>query len=241
MANEENRRSSDFLREQDEKRQRAIKEMQDLQSLLDYASGKAEKPKAAAETPKAAPQAAPKRETQQDTVLIDKSVYQQAKEEARKQEERERQERIRRTSPKAKTEGAPRPVRKITREEAERRRKARKRRSMIRLGGLIVVLLLIILAAACTIRKAADAPKNLGAPAGSADMAAGSAEPAGPVIDNSKPASQQETEQYLAIKDDTDLPDYAKDYPGLYSDAVSTPVKVSDEKVCYLTFDDGPS
>ena len=112
---------------------------------------------------------------------------------------------------------------------------------MIRLGGLIVVLLLIILAAACTIRKAADAPKDLGAPAGSADMAAGSAEPTGPVIDNSKPASQQETEQYLAIKDDTDLPDYAKDYPGLYSDAVSTPVKVSDEKVCYLTFDDGPS
>ena len=60
MSNEENRRSSDFLREQDEKRQRAIKEMQDLQSLLDYASGKAEKPNAAAETPKAAPQAAPK-------------------------------------------------------------------------------------------------------------------------------------------------------------------------------------
>lgn len=241
MANEENRRSSDFLQEQDEKRQRAIKEMQDLQNLLDYASGKAEKPKAAAEPPKAAPQAAPKKETKQDTVLMDKSVYQQAKEEARRQEEWERQERIRRTSPKTKTEGAPRPVRKITREEAERRRKARKRRSMIRLGGLIVVLLLIILAAACTIRKAADAPKDLGAPAGSADMAAGSSELTGPVIDNSKPASQQETEQYLAIKDDTDLPDYAKDYPGLYSDAVSTPVKVSDEKVCYLTFDDGPS
>ena len=49
MASEENSRSSDFLQEQDEKRQRAIKEMQDLQNLLDYASGKAEKPKAAAE------------------------------------------------------------------------------------------------------------------------------------------------------------------------------------------------
>ena len=94
MANEENRRSSDFLQEQDEKRQRAIKEMQDLQNLLDYASGKAEKPKAAAEPPKAAPQAAPKKETKQDTVLMDKSVYQQAKEEARRQEERERQERL---------------------------------------------------------------------------------------------------------------------------------------------------
>lgn len=239
MANEENKRSSDFLREQDEKRQRTIKEMQDLQSLLDYASGKAEKPKTSAEVPKAAPQAEP--EIQQDTVLIDKNVYHQAKEETRKQEERERQERIRRTSPSAKNEAAPRVVRKITREEAEQRRKARKRRSMIRLGGLIVVLLLIILAAACTIRKAADSPKNLGAAAGSGNVMEGSAEPTGPVIDNSKPASQQETKQYLLIKDDPDLPDYAKNYPGLYSDAVSTPVKASDEKVCYLTFDDGPS
>lgn len=239
MANEENKRSSDFLREQDEKRQRTIKEMQDLQSLLDYASGKAEKPKTSAEAPKAAPQAEP--EIQQDTVLIDKNVYHQAKEETRKQEERERQERIRRTSPSAKNESAPRVVRKITREEAEQRRKARKRRSMIRLGGLIVVLLLIILAAACTIRKAADSPKSLGAAAGSGNVTEGSAEPTGPVIDDSKPASQQETEQYLAIKDNPDLPDYAKNYPGLYSDAVSTPVKASDEKVCYLTFDDGPS
>ena len=251
MANEENRNSADFLREQDEKRQRAIREMQDLQNLLDYASGKAEKPKASnasVETPKAAPsvpKSEPKTEPQQDTVLMDRNVYQQAKEETRRQEEQARQERIRRTSPAAKTadktEGAPRPVRKVTREEAERRRKARKRRSMIRLGGLIVVLLLIICAAACTIHKAANSPKDLGAAAGSADLAAGSAEPTGPVIDNSKPASQQETEQYLAIKDDTDLPDYAKDYPGLYSDAVSTPVKESEEKVCYLTFDDGPS
>lgn len=248
MANEENRNSADFLREQDEKRQRAIREMQDLQNLLDYASGKAEKPKASAERPKAAPSAPksePKTEPQQDTVLMDKNVYQQAKEETRRQEERARRERIRRTSPAAKTadktEGAPRPVRKVTREEAERRRKARKRRSMIRLGGLIVILLLIICAAACTIHKAANSPKDLGAAAGSADIAAGSAEPTGPVIDNSKPASEQETDQYLAVKNDPDAPDYAKSYPGLYSDALDTPFKESEEKVCYLTFDDGPS
>lgn len=56
-----------------------------------------------------------------------------------------------------------------------------------------------------------------------------------------KPASQQESEQYLQIKDDTTLPAYALMYPGLYSNAVSEQNVESDRKVCYLTFDDGPS
>ncbi|MCD8355343.1 MAG: polysaccharide deacetylase [Clostridia bacterium] len=55
------------------------------------------------------------------------------------------------------------------------------------------------------------------------------------------PASQQESEQYLAIKDDETLPSYAKEYPGMYADAVSEPNVLSESKVCYLTFDDGPS
>ena len=56
-----------------------------------------------------------------------------------------------------------------------------------------------------------------------------------------RPASQQESEQYEKIKDDTSLPAYALEYPGLYSDAVGEPNKESGEKVCYMTFDDGPS
>ena len=59
--------------------------------------------------------------------------------------------------------------------------------------------------------------------------------------DNDTPASQQESKQYLAIKDDTTLPDYAKKYPGMYATAATTQKKLSDKKVCYLTFDDGPS
>lgn len=59
--------------------------------------------------------------------------------------------------------------------------------------------------------------------------------------DTSTPASQQESKQYLKIKDDTSLPDYAKEYPGMYATAATTPKKLSDKKVCYLTFDDGPS
>lgn len=55
------------------------------------------------------------------------------------------------------------------------------------------------------------------------------------------PASRQESKPYLAIKDDTTLPAYALDYPGLYSDAVAEPNVPSDQKVVYLTFDDGPS
>ena len=59
--------------------------------------------------------------------------------------------------------------------------------------------------------------------------------------DTNTPASQQETKQYLKIKDDTSLPAYAKEYPGLYATAATTQKKLSDKKVCYLTFDDGPS
>lgn len=55
------------------------------------------------------------------------------------------------------------------------------------------------------------------------------------------PASQQENEQHAAVMEDPDAPAYAKEYPGLYSDAIREPNVLHEEKVCYLTFDDGPS
>ena len=55
------------------------------------------------------------------------------------------------------------------------------------------------------------------------------------------PASQQENDQHAAVMDDPDAPAYAKAYPGMYSDAVREPNVLHEEKVCYLTFDDGPS
>jgi peptidoglycan/xylan/chitin deacetylase (PgdA/CDA1 family) len=260
MPNEEKRAGNDFLQEQDEKRRRAMQELQDLQNLLDHVGDESTKKPAAVNTVRRTTEV-PKRQAaaSQETVLMDRNLYQQAMEEQQRQEDAARQERIRRTSAKKKpaaqpkktnqkktapaAASQPRPVRKITREEAERRRKARRRRSIIRLGGLIVVLLLIILAAACTIKRAASAPKSLNA-AGSL-QAVGSGviteDSSGPVVDTSLPASQQETQQYLDIKDDPDAPDYAKSYPGLYADTTSTTTVESDEKVCYLTFDDGPS
>ncbi|MDO5549094.1 MAG: polysaccharide deacetylase family protein [Eubacteriales bacterium] len=252
MANEESRKGNDFLREQDEKRNRAMKELQDLQTLLDGASeGVQKKPASAApKKPAAAPR--PQKASSQETVLMEKNLYQQAEEERARQEEAARQERIRRTSSQKKSAAqpkkaqpaaadAPRPVRKVTRAEAERRRKARRRSSLIRLGGLLIVLLLIILAAACTIRKASKSPKDLNAANGSAVVEGSASAENGLTVDTSKPASQQETEQYLAVKDDADAPDYAKTYPGLYADTTSVTTKESEEKVCYLTFDDGPS
>lgn len=254
MANEEQRAGSDFLHEQEEKKNRAMKELQDLQTLLDGANaheGTTKKPAPPASNPQA------RRAAVQDTVLMDKNLYQQAEEEKARQEEAARQERIRRTSPAKKPAekpkaaakssaapagtDAPRPVRKITRAEAEQRRKARRRRSIVRLGGLIVVLLLIILAVACTIKKAANSPKELNAAGGSVIVEGSGEASNGPLIDNSLPASQQETQQYLDVKDDPDVPEYAKTYPGLYADTTSVTTEESAEKVCYLTFDDGPS
>lgn len=55
------------------------------------------------------------------------------------------------------------------------------------------------------------------------------------------PASQQEDERHAAVQEDPDAPAYAKSYPGMYSDAVNEPNVLHDNKVCYLTFDDGPS
>ena len=211
----------------------------------------------------------PKEELPEETVILQESLFRRAQEEQAKLEEMARQERIRQTSgaPRKKaatankkagtkkseprtagTAGTP-PRRKISREEAERRRKARRRRSLLRLGAVGILLLIVLIAASCTIRKALNAPEN-------PEMNAGSAAVGSAVVDEPEdsaaaaakaqselPASQQESDQYLAIKDDTTLPDYAKEYPGMYSDARSVKTKDHEEtgKVCYLTFDDGPS
>ncbi len=220
-----------------------------------------EQPAAAPQTPPA-PEPEPtkmeeskpvEQEAEQETVLLEHNLFRKAQEEQQKQEEAARRERIRRTSPshpprkaaaassaRQGKDGKPRPVRKISREEAERRRKARRRRSMIRIGSLCILLILVVIAAAFSIHRSRKANESL-AGAGSAEVVVdnGSQEPN--TVDLSIPASQQESEKYLEIKDDEDLPSYAKDYPGLYSDARDVTTEESEEKVCYLTFDDGPS
>lgn len=264
MANKENGKN-DILREQDEKKKQTLQELQELQSLL-HKEPKEKKPKAVkAENPKQEEQKPKKVEEPviEPTQTLGSEIYRRAQEEQEKKEEAERQERIRRTSSKKddverekavnhsekekKNNDAPRPVRKISREEAARRRKAKQRRMRIRLGGLIIVLLLIICAAVFAIYKATSSsqPSDTvnAAQAGSASTTANKNPEDEPVpnVDESLPASQQETVQYLKIKDDLDLPEYAKQYPGLYSDARSTDTVESDESVCYMTFDDGPS
>ncbi len=127
------------------------------------------------------------------------------------------------TKPSGAQAGKKKPTKKMTAAERKRRRR------MFRIGGLIVVLLLVIVLVVSAVRGIAHLTRGAG-DAGS-----------GTQTEEELTASQQESEQYLAIKDDTSLPSYALDYPGLYADAVDEPNEESDSKVCYLTFDDGPS
>lgn len=114
----------------------------------------------------------------------------------------------------------------------------RRKKRLMQLGTVIVLLLVAIV-------LIVSAVKGLSNRSAKNDPAAGSAV----LTDAEKaekrkqegPASQQKTKQYEAIQDDDSLPAYAKKYPGLYSNAVKKPNKLSKEKVCYLTFDDGPS
>ncbi|MDO5785791.1 MAG: polysaccharide deacetylase family protein [Eubacteriales bacterium] len=122
---------------------------------------------------------------------------------------------------------------------AARRRKKR----LMRLGATVVILLVLIVVVVSVVRALGG--KGNSDPAGSGDIGSGivanGTSQTEEKIDTSKPASQQESEQYKKIKDDTSLPAYALEYPGMYADAVSEPNEESEKKVCYLTFDDGPS
>ncbi len=143
----------------------------------------------------------------------------------------------RRKEPRKQAPAAAVPPQSAAARRREREAKRRKRR-MVRTAMVVIIAILILIAVVAIIRGIAGVAKN------HAQDAAGSG--SGVVaqetqVDTSLPASQQESEQYLAIKDDADLPDYAKLYPGMYADAVSVENTESEEKVCYLTFDDGPS
>lgn len=121
---------------------------------------------------------------------------------------------------------------------AARRRKKR----LMRLGATVVILLVLIVVVVSAVRglngNGNRALPNSDTGSGSATNVTSQTEQP---EDTNLPASQQESEQYQKIKDDTSLPAYALEYPGMYADAVSEPNVESDKKVCYLTFDDGPS
>lgn len=115
----------------------------------------------------------------------------------------------------------------------------KRRRQLVRMGTVLVVVLVALVLIVSAVRGIAGGGKkdNTGDKKTTTTAAVSNDQKK----DTSTPASQQETKQYLKIKDDTSLPDYAKEYPGLYATAATTQKKLSDKKVCYLTFDDGPS
>lgn len=115
----------------------------------------------------------------------------------------------------------------------------KRRRQLIRMGTVLVVFLVALVLIVSIVRGIAGSGKKDSGDAGKQTTSAVSKNEN--KKDNNTPASQQESKQYLAIKDDTTLPDYAKKYPGMYATAATTQKKLSDKKVCYLTFDDGPS
>ncbi len=295
MADKNNH--TDFLSEQEDKKNQTLQELKELRSLL----GKDTVPTAPEAEPEvtapeeltpeeptpvdeptqkpepqnlddtqvlsAAAKGEPTEPVTQNTVLIESDIYRKAQAEQARKEEQERQERIRRTSPKKKKTSAKKtkekseptpiageggtgaPKRRITREEARKRRKARVQRRMILTGVVTVILLIVIAAAIHTIVTARNSRQLMGS-AGSAAAMENQETQSGVVTtetgaqiawDDSKPASEQITEQYLAIKDDADAAEYQKKYPGLYAESRSVPTVESESKVCYLTFDDGPS
>lgn len=118
----------------------------------------------------------------------------------------------------------------------EQRRRKRKIRRMCLTAGAAVVILAVLAVAINGISKLGGSKEKM-ENTGSGEVV----EQQQPKQDN-RPASQQESEQYLALKNSgADVPSYQLDYPGMYSDAVSSKNVESEEKVCYLTFDDGPS
>lgn len=294
MSNKSNH--SDFLHEQEDKKQQTLKELAELRALLgketttpstsnskveeDTASIPDVTEKASDTKPIQTPQQS---ETlSEDTVLIEHDIYQRAQEEQAKKEERERQERIRRTSPakptaerphrkkkpaekkqaekqsaKPKTAPAARaedggtggqPPKKPSREQARRRRAAARQRRLIGVAVVCIILVIVIAAAVRTIVTASGSKQMSAAGNGSAVTSTSTnssqvVTEAGHKIDwdDSKKASEQITDQYLEIKDDPDAYDYEKLYPGLYADSREIATEESDSKVCYLTFDDGPS
>lgn len=114
----------------------------------------------------------------------------------------------------------------------------RRKKRLMRLGTVVVLLLVAIVLIVSAVKALTNRSPKEDAAAGSAVL---TEEQKLEQRKKEGPASQQETKQYLAIKDDDSLPSYAKEYPGLYAKAVDEPNTLSDEKVCYLTFDDGPS
>lgn len=121
---------------------------------------------------------------------------------------------------------------KNTRKSKARAARRRKKR-LIRLGTMAVMLLVAVVLVVSAVRAITGRGNS---PTEGSGISAGTSEKK-----DDRPASQQESEQYLKIKDDASLPSYALEYPGLYADAVDEPNQKSEEKVCYLTFDDGPS
>ncbi len=120
-------------------------------------------------------------------------------------------------------------------------RLARKRhRQLVRMGTVLVVALVALVVIVSAVRGIAGGSSKKDNTTKD-KKATTSAVTNDNKKDTNTPASQQETKQYLKIKDDTSLPAYAKEYPGLYATAATTQKKLSDKKVCYLTFDDGPS
>ncbi len=116
----------------------------------------------------------------------------------------------------------------------------KRRRQLIRMGTVLVVFLVALVLIVSIVRGIAGSGKKDSGDAGKQTTTSAVSKNENKK-DTSTPASQQESKQYLAIKDDTTLPDYAKKYPGMYATAATTQKKLSDKKVCYLTFDDGPS
>ena len=114
----------------------------------------------------------------------------------------------------------------------------RRKKRLMRLGTVVVLLLVAVVLVVSAVKALTNRSPKEDAAAGSAVL---TEEQKLEQRKKEGPASQQETKQYLAIKDDDSLPSYAKEYPGLYAKAVDEPNTLSDKKVCYLTFDDGPS
>ena len=125
---------------------------------------------------------------------------------------------------------------RLTKKQREARRRKKRMQRMCVLGVLGLILVLILVSCVRAVWGGGDHK-----PSGGKEPTSSSASTAVTEEKDTRPASQQESKQYKAIKDDTSLPAYALKYPGMYSDAVDKPNKEKDEKVCYLTFDDGPS
>lgn len=221
-----------------DKRAKAKSDLDDLKRVLDQAQGNKPKSKIShveVGKPRAAQQAKataePKKpaETKQHT-----TAQQQHKDSGHQTAQPKKRQRPQRQSTQS---AAVSPNRAAAARKREREAKRRRRR-MVRTAMVIIIALLILLAVIAAVRGITGMAKNR---VQDAADAAGSGTAAQQQVDTSLPASQQESEQYLAIKDDADLPDYAKKYPGMYSDAVAEENVESEKKVCYLTFDDGPS